>query len=368
VKTETKSIEQYLQGVAPPEGGSPRHFEELRGRVLAEIGGRPAPSLASLAWKVAALCVVLAGTAYAGMKLYTYYFEGVGRDGAYHFTTSPQVIESGTDANGNPRVVVRSSSVSIKEWPGQGVEQMQQQLQEVETLRQKGQRELIGVGDTLVNGHPGLRVFQYKYVLSDGTTREINEGGFEGNGRTSEQARQDEAEIARLRAAGQRQIIGVLDIEHNRRIQRLLTCAYTLADGRTQIQRAESDPLVPMPENWLSRSQTGELWRLVRLDQGEHLSTEVRSLYGQTFTFTRRAYDIGGGKVVVMWDGQPQEKWELKAQDYEELRRLSEAGAGELVGTYQGEVKGRLFTFEQRSYTLADGTVVVRAHGKPANN
>jgi hypothetical protein len=125
---------------------------------------------------------------------------------------------------------------------------------------------------------------------------------------------------------------------------------------------------VPTPENWLSAEQTQELWRLVRLDKGTPLPTEVRSLYDRTFTFTRRAYDIGGGKIVVMWDGQPQGKWELKSQDYEELGSLRNAGAGEVVGTYEEEVRGQPFVFEQRRYTLADGTVVVRSQGKPASN
>jgi hypothetical protein len=299
------------------------------------------------------------------MRLYTYYFEGVRKDGAYVFSTEPQVMESGTDADGNPRVVVRSSSVSIMQWPAKGVEKVQQELQEIEALRQKNQRELVGVIDTQVNGHRGLRIFRYRYVLADGTTQEIGEGGSEGDSRTPEQVRQDDAEIALLRAAGRGQIIGVLDIEHNGRIQRLLTCAYTLSDGRTEIQRGQTDPLVPTPDNWLSQSQNDELWRLVRLDRGELLPAEARSLYGQTITFTRRAYELGGGDVVVMWDGQPQEKWELKTQDYDELRK---AGPGELVGTYEEVVNGRTFKFEQRRVTLPDGTVVVRANGTPVAN
>lgn len=365
MKTDTKLVEQYLEKITPPEGAQSQRYEEIRGRVLAPVGTRQPPSFASVAWKVGALCVAVVCTAAASMRLYTYYFEGVGKDGAYVFSTEPQVIESGTDADGNPRVVVRSSSVSIKHWPAKGVEQVKQELQEIDALRQKNQRELVGVIDTLVNGHRGLRVFRYQYVLSDGTTQEMAEGGYEGDSRTPEQVRQDDTEIARLRAAGQGQVIGVLDIEHNGQIQRLLTCAYALADGRTEIKRGQTDPLVPTPDNWLSQSQNDELWRLVRLDRGELLPAEMRSLYGQTFNFTRRAYKLGGGEVVVMWDGQPQEKWELKGQDYDELRKI---GPGELVGTYEEIVNGRTFKFEQRRVTLTDGTVVVRATGTPVAN
>ncbi len=39
--------------------------------------------------------------------------------------------------------------------------------------------------------------------------------------------------------------------------------------------------------------------------------------------------------------------------------------AGEFLGTYEQEIRGKMFTFERKRYTLSDGTEVIRADGEP---
>ena len=86
--------------------------------------------------------MAVACTAAAGVRLYSYYFEGVARDGAFLFSASPKIVQSERDANGATRAVgiFRSTSVSVDDMPPGGVEQMQQQLQEIETKRERNDR------------------------------------------------------------------------------------------------------------------------------------------------------------------------------------------------------------------------------------
>jgi hypothetical protein len=242
---------------------------------------------------------------------------------------------------------------------------MQSEVEEIEALRQQDARELVGVIDQQINGHP-WRTCLFKYVLADGRTREIGEGDPDRDKpRTGAQIEQDHAEAARLRAQGVRDVVKILDTDVEGQTDRTLMCRYVLADGR-EMTIGESDPAWPEPTRRLSEEQIHETWRLKRLGEGEVLEPVEETSYGKTFVFERHRVTLADGTIVTLSVGEVKGAKESPTEaDWDELHGLIEANAGEFLGTYEQEVRGKVFTFERKRYILSDGTEVVRADGKP---
>ena len=368
----TERIERYLQGIVPPEHESELHRQQLRRQILGAIERRQSMSASGRAWKIAAAVAALVCTgavaATVGVKIHRYYFEGVDKDGAYHFSTGPQTVYEGTyeDANGVQQSVkvVTTRVVSVGA-TGMSVEQMQSELEEIEALRQRNARELVGVIDQQVNGRP-WRTCVFRYTLADGRTREINEGDPDRDKpQTGEQIEQDHAEAARLRAQGVHDVVSIIDTDVEGQTARTLICRYILADGR-EITIGESDSAWPEPTRRLSSEQNEETWRLKRLGEGETLELVEETNYGKTFVFERHRVTLGDGTIVTLSVGEVKGvKESLTEADWKELHDLIQANAGELLGTYEQEVRGTVFTFERKRYILSGGTEVIRADGKP---
>ncbi len=371
----TERIERYLQGIVPPEHESEPHRQQLRRQILGEIERRQSMSVKPRAWKIAAAAAVLVCTgaiaATVGVKLHQFYFEGVDKDGAYHFSTGPQTVYEGTyqDANGVRQgfsvTTSRTISVGMGDANGADVEKMQRELEEIEALRQQDARELVRVIDQQVNGHP-WRTCVFRYTLADGRTREINESDPDRNKpQTGEQIQRDYEEAGRLRAQGVHDVVSVIDTEVEGQTARTLICRYVLADGR-EMTMGENDSAWPEPTKRLSSEQINETWRLKRLGQSETLAPLEETQYGKTFVFARERVTLADGTVVTLSRGEVKgDKKSLTEADWEELHGLIKADAGELLDTYEQEVRGKLFTFERKRYTLSNGTEVVRAEGKP---
>ena len=147
------NIDEYLKGVELPEHVSYQHKQQLRREVLGRIERRQTMSVRGRSWKVAAVIAVVIGAGAiataVGIRIYRHHFEGQGRDGEYIFTTESEVIyEDPADANDKTsRTVVSSSTMtSMAYHPPNGVtdateaekvEQMQQDLEEIDRLRQR---------------------------------------------------------------------------------------------------------------------------------------------------------------------------------------------------------------------------------------
>ena len=89
-------IDRYLKSVELPEHVSYQHRQQLRREVLGRVERRQTMFVRKRAWKVAAVLVIVIGAGAiattVGVRVYRYRFEGRGRDGAYHFSTEPEII------------------------------------------------------------------------------------------------------------------------------------------------------------------------------------------------------------------------------------------------------------------------------------
>jgi hypothetical protein len=371
-------IERYLEGIVPPVHESDRHRQQLRRQVLTGFARRDLMSVNARTWKVAAViaalvCTAAAATAVVGVKIRQYYFEGQSKDGTYFFRSEPETVYEKTyvDANGATvgMTVTSGGSVSMRpDSPDEAnVEQMQRDLAEIEALRQQDARELVGVRDMSVNGK-ALRVCTFKYVLADGRTETMNEADPDAD-KPAPPGQKEFEEAARLRAQGVRDVVEVIDTDVEGQLQRTIICRYMLADGR-EITIGEGDSALTPPTKMLTSEQIHEVWRLKQLGEGEALDPVETAMYGKTFVFERRLLTLADGTVVTFSLGKLKGagKTSLADADWKELRALIDANAGEFLGAYEQEVRGTVFAFERKRYTLSDGTEVIRADGKPKDN
>jgi hypothetical protein len=147
----------------------------------------------------------------------------------------------------------------------------------------------------------------------------------ESHAATPEQAVATAEEIALLRQQGQRELVGVTELEANGQLDgRVLSYKYTLSDGRT-ITMGEGDPESHSP------------WTLM----GERHAEASRLLREM----------ISGGQCVMTENGP---------------HRLT--SDGKEIPTFERVVQGRTFTFNQYTFTLSDGTEVVWSLGRLKDN
>jgi hypothetical protein len=331
--------------------------------------------------KIAAmLAVVIVAGAIAmavGLSIYRHHFEGKGRDGEYVFTTESEVIyEAPADANGKTShtVVYNSTMTSMDYHPPNGVtvateaekvEQMQQDLEEIDWLRQHDERELTGVTDSWVNGR-FHRTYHFRYTLADGRVIIMGEGDPDLQKRpTPEQIKRDHAEIDCLRAQGQRELVSIIESNVEGHISRTCIYEYTLGDGRTETVGEGG----PDPNTWtpvLSPEQKKEVWRLRSLKQGEYLGDLDREIHGHTFSCETYIFTLADGTIVTHAVGvRKHRKTHLTDADWEELHSLKEADAGQYLDTYEEEIRDQVFVLVRKRYILNDGTEVIKSIGKP---
>ena len=137
----------------------------------------------------AMVCGAAVAAAVGGMKLYRYHYEGQNADGLHIFLTEPEVIhekvshESVTeDANGSTthNVTIQQTGrltgvvMRPEDCEEIDVEQTQADLEEIDRLRQQGDRRLIRTIDRETENGP-VRVNIYEYTLSDGRTITMSE-------------------------------------------------------------------------------------------------------------------------------------------------------------------------------------------------
>lgn len=320
---------------------------------------------------VLALIVTGAIGATIGVRVYRYHFVGQDTKGRYHFESEPKTVYKRTsqDANGYTEGVGVGSGSSVvmggRDSEEVNVGQMQNDLEEIARLRADGLGELVGVLDTQVNGH-FTRAYQVRYTLADGRTITIGENAPNmDKQRTPAQKENDFAEVARLREQGRREVTQVTEYDLDGQIFRVLSCRYVLADGR-EIGMGEGDPELPPTTKIPSPEQIHEVGRLKTLGQGESLGTSQRQMYGKTFTFETYRFMLADGTIVTYAEGTPVGgKTSLTDVDWDELKALIEQGAGEYLDSYEEEINGKVFVFPRTRYTLRDGTDVICSQGTP---
>jgi hypothetical protein len=366
IMNTNEEMEKYLQGIALPAYESEKHRRRLRSELLRQLAAGHSGRPLKRAWRLAALVggLLCAGVlaAEVTVQVHRYFFEGRTADGIYKFSTQPQTLR----LQGVTVMQGQSVSMSPDEMGPGGIEQMRNDLEEIDEQRRDGAGEISGVTDTEVNGHVLWRVFHVKYVLADGRTMTMNEGDPDSGGSGSPaQMEQEQEQIAELRKKGQREITAIIETEIDGGVDRTLICRYVMPDGR-EVTMGEGDPQAERSATHVSAVRRKELLRLAGLNAGTFISSVERQMYGRSYTFERYSYKLADGSVAIRAEGRPSgPKQELTKADRSELADLTKAGAGELLGRYEQEVRGKLFSFEKKRYVLRDGTQVVRSRGTP---
>ena len=349
MKSDDARIEEFLKGVVLPEYRSDEHARQLRAQILSGLQASRAVRGTGRSWKTAALPLgLLVAGALATeviIQVHHYYFQGKTENGLYLFSTAPQ------EAGGPSNMTMVGVGGNLD---AAGIEQQRKDLEEVDALRQRNARELVGVTDTQVKGNPPVRLFLYKYVLADGRPWATGESELEV----------EQQQIAELRQRGQREILKITEEEVGDQRLRMLRSRYILTNGRAVIY-TEGDPeqFGPLP---LTTEQKWELVRLEFGDKGKFLGSAQVQRLGRTVTFQRYSFTLSDGTVVIRSEAElDPSKRELTAAQWGELHRLSAANEGEALETYEEDVTGKPFKFTRVKYVLSDGTEVIQSTGKP---
>jgi hypothetical protein len=103
-------------------------------------------------------------------------------------------------------------------------------------------------------------------------------------------------------------------------------------------------------------------------EKGEFLGSTQVLMLGRTVTFQRYSFTLSDGTVVIRSEAQlDASKRDLSVPQLYELARLSAAHKGETLGTYEEDVMGKPFKFTRVKHVLSDGTEVIRSTGKPGS-
>lgn len=317
---------------------------------------------------LALVAVAGAIAAAVGLKVYRYHFEGRGTDGTYHFSGELETVyespQNGVKVSRGSSVAIGSNDPDFTI----DVEQTRKDLEEIAVLRQEGAGELIGVVDTKVNGHFHRTFqYKYTLSDGRTRTMAEGDPDRQAQ-RTPEEIERDHEEIAQLREQGDRELVQVVDTQVEGDLHRLCSYKYVLADGRTMTVGEEDPELPPpaealgiekISEIWrLRRLKEGDFLGYSDLD------VQGRTFTFETYVFTLSdgtvvTHAVGEPKAL---------KTRLNEADWQEFCDLMEAGAGEDRGAEEKVVKGRLFVFKRTLYILSDGTEVVWSAGVPKDN
>ena len=208
-----ENIDRYLKSVVLPEHESNQHRQQLRNEVLEQIERRQTMSVRKRSWKVAAVIAVVLGIgaiSVVGVNIGRYYYLGQNEDGLHVFVSEDQ---QSVDTLGPDEVT--------------DIEQTRRDLEEIESLRQQDNRELLKVEETTTDGTLQMRVHVYKYELSDGRTIDNREGA--GGAFAVDKAQWEE--YFQLRKAGQGEDLGTYEETVEGRVFSFKREKFILSDG-----------------------------------------------------------------------------------------------------------------------------------------
>ena len=208
-----ENIDRYLKSVVLPEHESNQHRQQLRNEVLEQIERRQTMSVRKRSWKVAAVIAVVLGIgaiSVVGVNIGRYYYLGQNEDGLHVFVSEDQ---QSVDTLGPDEVT--------------DIEQTRRDLEEIESLRQQDNRELLKVEETTTDGTLQMRVHVYKYELSDGRTIDNREGA--GGAFAVDKAQWEE--YFQLRKAGQGEDLDTYEETVEGRVFSFKREKFILSDG-----------------------------------------------------------------------------------------------------------------------------------------
>jgi hypothetical protein len=260
--------------------------------------------------------------------------------------------------------VSHSRWVSVGAANATDAEQAGQDLEEIALLRQQDARELVGVIETEVNGHLHRTFRYRYVLSDGRVKTIGEGDPDENKPLSPEQLDEDRKQIDLLREKGERELIRVIDTEVEGELHRTCIYKYILADGREKsvggsdpelAQPATELSTEQINEIWrLRRLEKGEfLGYQDKQVQGQTFTFE-------TYIFTLSdgsvvTHGVGEPKGL---------KTRLTQLDRQEFLNLMEAGVGEDLGVVEKEFKGRLFVFKRQRFVLSDGTEVIWSNGR----
>jgi len=132
-------------------------------------------------------------------------------------------------------------------------------------------------------------------------------------------------------------------------------------DGRDAV--TVDDNLVTDVE--LTRRDLDEIEQLRQQDKRQLLKVETTIVEG-TIEMKVHVYEyvLSDGRTVDMRESAGG-KFALSDAQFQEWRRLRQAGQNENLGSYEEVAKDRVFSFKREKYILSDGTEIIWTVGEP---
>jgi hypothetical protein len=260
--------------------------------------------------------------------------------------------------------VTHSGWVSVGAANATDAEQAGKDLEEIALLRQQDARELVGVVETEVNGHLHRTFrYKYVLSDGRTRTIGESEPG-KNEPLSPEQIDEDREQIDFLREKGERELIKIIDSEVEGELHRTCIYKYILADGREKsVGGSDPELAKPVTELSTEQiNEIWRLRRLEKGDflGYEDKQVQGQTFTFETYIFTLAdgsvvTHGVGEPKGL---------KTSLTQLDWEELHELMEARIGEDLGVVEKEFNGRLFVFKRQRFILGDGTEVIWSNGQ----
>ncbi len=211
-------IDHYLRNADLPKCEPGPHRHELRRQALSEIERRQTMS-ARRSWKISTAVAILLGAgalSAVGVSIGGYYYYGKNDTGNHIFISEDRedVVTMGAD--------------DVTD-----VEQTRTDLEEIESLRQQGKRELLRVKETIIGTYRLIK-HEYRYQFSDGRTMNMGEAANDMPVYTAEQWREFSPplkEFLRLREAGPGEDLGTYEETVENHVFSFKREKYFLGDG-----------------------------------------------------------------------------------------------------------------------------------------
>ena len=139
---------------------------------------------------IVAALVCLSALAFAGVTYIRKWHFVEEKDGSYSFETEPEVYSESVELS--PGISYGASTVTSSHvtMDAKSKEQAEKDLLEIEKLRAEGKRELLDVIEKKLDTGETIKIYTYKYILSDGREIIMSEGGPEDE-RTPEEIKAD---------------------------------------------------------------------------------------------------------------------------------------------------------------------------------
>ncbi len=352
-----EKIDRYLKGVALPEHVSEQHRRQLRRQILNKIERKQIMFVRKRAWKVAAvialICTGVVAAAVVGVKIQKYYFVGKHPEAGYLLSS-----EDGLKGRTIPE--------SWADSPEQAVET----AEEIDLLRQQDARELMRVVEKEVNGKLIRRTFIFKYVLADGRVIKSSDTDPDFNESMTEV---EEEELISLLRADEYVTIGFEKKEFRGRTFSFERNRFVLSDGteviwsvgrpgednqsevKTIVKDAKEADQILKDKREIATLRKQDKRKLIGVDE----LVANGELDRRVFVYQ---YQLSDGRTMDLREGD-ELNFALNKTQRQEWVQCKNSGSGEDLGTYEQNVKDRLFVFERQKFTLSDGTEVIWSFG-----